>query len=411
MLRENVMEQQETNKNLRVIASTAFLAGLFSSMMQAVWQPFVLSLGAPMSTLGLLEGLGGGNGLVGALIQPLGGWLADRRGRKFFIALRSILGLLLVCFYLLAAILGDWRWLVPGVILLGASLISRPAESSLVAESVHISRRGMAYSIQMVAWIVPGIFAPALGGFIAERWSVVPVFLVRFVLEGVRLLLVLWFLQETLGAGDEKMISWRELGGVLVRMVLPPKGLRGLWWAMSIDVFVWGLGSTLLFGMLSQSYGFTTFQLGVMSGLFSGVWALTQLPIGRLVDRYGCKPFLVLSEAMGLLLVAGWLFSKSFLAFAILHAYFGFLAATWVPAQQALLANSVPAQQRGEAIGRLSAFRGLFAFPAPYIGGLLYDRFGFQAPILANLVGIPIALAALVAAVQDPPTAEPSQPV
>ena len=94
------------------------------------------------------------------------------------------------------------------------------------------------------------------------------------------------------------------------------------------------------------------------------------------------------------------------MAFAALHAYFGFLAATWVPAQQALLANSVPVKQRGEAVGRLSAFRGLFSFPAPYIGGLLYDRFGFQAPILANLAGIVIALVVIIVMVKEPPSAE-----
>ncbi len=53
-------------------------------------------------------------------------------------------------------------------------------------------------------------------------------------------------------------------------------------------------------------------------------------------------------------------------------------------------------------MGRLSAFRGLIGFPAPYIGGLLYDRFGFQAPILANLVGVVIALVAVVVAVKEP---------
>jgi len=35
----------------------------------------------------------------------------------------------------------------------------------------------------------------------------------------------------------------------------------------------------------------------------------------------------------------------------------------------------------------------LIGFPAHYIGGLLYDRFGFKAPIMANLVGVAIALA------------------
>lgn len=403
------MEKAEKQRNMRVIAITAFLAGLFSSMIQAVWQPFVLSLGAPMSTLGLLESLGGWRGIVTALIQPIGGWLSDRLGRKPLVVLGGLLGLLAVSFFVLAAIANDWRLLLPGVIFLGAAMASRPAGSSLVAESVQASQRGTAYSIMMVSWITPGIFAPALGGFIADRWGFIPVFLVRFVLEGLRLLLILWLLQETLSEVSG-LISVSELKGVLVRMVVPPRELRGLYWAMAIDIFVWGLGSALLFGMLNKSYGFTIFQLGVMSSLFSTVWALSQLPIGKLVDRYGCKPFLAFSEAAGIFLVTGWLFSRSFAAFAALHAYFGLLAATWVPAQQVLLANSVPAKQRGEAMGRLSAFRGLIGFPAPYIGGLLYDRFGFQAPILANLVGVVIALVAIIVAVKEPPLADSARP-
>jgi MFS family permease len=92
--------------------------------------------------------------------------------------------------------------------------------------------------------------------------------------------------------------------------------------------------------------------------------------------------------------------------FAALNACFGLIAATWAPAHKAPLANSVPEHQRGEAIGRLAAFRGLIAFPAPYLGGLPYDRFGFQAPILANLVGIIVALVIILVAVKEPPLAE-----
>lgn len=185
-------------------------------------------------------------------------------------------------------------------------------------------------------------------------------------------------------------------------MIVPSRKLRGFYWAMAVDIFVWGLGGALLFGMLSETFGFTTFQLGVMSSLISLVWAVSQLPIGGLVDRYSCKPFLVLSEALGIIVVGGWLLSTSFAAFAALYALFGLVASTWVPAQRALLANSVPAKQLGEEMGRLAAFRGLIGFPAPYLGGLLYDHFGFQAPLLANLVGVVIALVAIVVAVKEP---------
>ncbi len=400
-MRGDSIEKDRISENLRVIATTSFLTGLFSTMTRAVWQPFVLSLGAPMSTLGFLESLGGRRGIATALLQPIGGWLSDRLGRKPLVALGSLLGLLVMVFYVLAAIIGDWRWLLPGVILLGVTLASSPAETSLVAESAQAGRRGAAYSLQMASWIVPGVFAPALGGFIADRWGFAPVFLVRFALEALRLLLILWLLQETLSRVNGG-ISLVELKGVLARMVVPPRELRGFYWAMAVDIFVWGLGGSLLFGMLSETYGFTTLQLGVMSGALSLSWAISQLPIGRLIDRYGSKPFLALSEAIGIIVVGGWLFSTSFVAFAALYALFGLVAATWAPALRALLANSVPTKQLGEAMGRLSAFRGLIGFPAPYIGGLLYDRFGFQAPILANLVGVAIALVAVVVAVKEP---------
>ena len=343
----------------------------------------------------------GRRGITTALIQPIGGWVSDRLGRKPLVALGSILGLLVMVFYVLAAIMGDWRWLLPGVILLGATLAANPARSALVAESARAGQHGAAYSLQMASWIVPGVFAAALGGFIADRWGFSPVFLTRFGLEALRLLLIIWLLQETLSR-VKRGISLGELKGVMARIVVPPRELRGFYWATAVDIFVWGLGGSLLFGMLSETYGFTTFQLGVMSGLLSLAWALTQLPIGRLIDRYGSKPFMVLSEALGIVVVGGWLFSTSFVAFAALYALFGLVAATWSPALRALLANSVPTEQLGEAMGRLSAFRGLIGFPAPYIGGLLYDRFGFQAPILANLVGVAIALVAVVVAVKEP---------
>ncbi|MEA3459996.1 MAG: hypothetical protein U9R11_04930, partial [Chloroflexota bacterium] len=89
-MRGESIEKDGISRNLRAITATAFLAGLFSTMTRAVWQPFVLSLGAPMSTLGFLESLGGRRGIVTALIQLISGWLSDRLGRKPLMALGSL---------------------------------------------------------------------------------------------------------------------------------------------------------------------------------------------------------------------------------------------------------------------------------------------------------------------------------
>jgi MFS family permease len=171
---------------------------------------------------------------------------------------------------------------------------------------------------------------------------------------------------------------------------------------MAVDSVAFGLGLSLLYGMLTQTYGFTTFQLGIMSSLMALAWTVSQWPAGKLIDRIGSKPVMLLSLVGSIPILVGLMFVSSFPAIAGIYAFFGVMGATWVPAQMAMLANSTSENELGEALGRLSAFRGLIGFPAPFVGGLLYDAFGFQAPLLASVVGVAIETVMLVTLVEEP---------
>lgn len=387
--------------NVRILGAITLLGGVRLSMVLAVWQPFALSLGASMPTLGLLESLGGRMGLATGLIQPLGGRLSDRVGRKPLMALASLVAALGLSFYVLAAMAGDWRLLIPGMILIGLAAISIPAKDAMTAESVKSDERGMAYSAIMFFVAISGILASTLGGFIADRWSYAPVFLLCIAGEVLALLLVISFLRETFSRGRGPLRPGK-LRRSWARLIIPPRELRGFYAAMVADAFVGGLGSAILFGLLSKTYHFTTSQLGVMSSAFFTSWALVQLPVGRLIDRYGCKRFVILSKLIHIVVIAGWLTFTRFEAFVLLHLLYGLIPPTWGPAALTLLMGSVPAEKRAEARGRLSALTMLIRSPAPYIGGLLYERVGFRGPILANLVGAVAALILIILLVREP---------
>lgn len=393
--------QQTNSRNLHAVAAKTFLRGMAASMMRAVMQPFVLSLGAPMSTLGLLESLGGLRGILTASLQYYSGWLSDHLGRKPLMILSNVAGVLGIGLFIIAALTGNWLWLMPGIVFMGATLMADPADQSMVAESSQAHRRGAAYSLLMIAWIAPGIFAPALGGWLAGRWGFVPVFVLQAALYILSLLLVLRFLRETIVSSGER-ITWSGIKAATVRLAVPPRRLRGYYWTMAADSFTWGLGFTLLFGMLTQTYGFTTFQLGIMSSLMALAWTLCQWPVGRLIDRFGSKPLMVLSQVGSVPIILGFMSTSSFLPYAGLYAGIGIMAATWVPAQRVMLANSTSDRELGEALGRLAAFQGLIGFPAPFIGGLLYDHLGFHAPLAAGLVGIVVTTVMLVRWVEEP---------
>lgn len=394
------ISEKQQRENLIVLTANSFLRGAHTSVYNVIWQPFALALGASMPTIGLLSSLGGMGGIFTTLAQSFGGWLADRIGRKPFILAASLFIIAAYALFALAGALNLWLLLLGAIILLGFSALSRPAISSMTAESARQEQHGTAFSLTMVAAMVPGIVAPTLGGWLALQIGIVGVFPILLLLEGVSLWLAWRYLRETRGARET--IHWRDLGRAITRSILPPKGLRGFFIATAGDSFSWAMGWGLINGMLRDTYGFSIEQLGLMASVMSLSWAVMQMPIGRWVDRHGLKGIMVFSEATGIPLMIIWLTQTSFEWFVASQVLFALTAATWVPVVNTYLTRAVPPAERSEAFGRLNMFRGLIAFPAAWLGGLLYAWGGIHAPLAANLIGVLAVVALLIVFVNEP---------
>lgn len=391
-------------RNLLVVVTTYFLTGLETSIVNVIWQPFVLSFGLPVSTLGLLTSIGGWNGIVPALVSPMGGWFADRRGRKWLLLGGSATLMSSYALYALAGWTGVALAVAPGIVLAGAAAITRPVAAALTGESVRAGRQGSAFSLVMFANILPGILAPLAGGWLADRVGYVPVFAIALVAESVSFVVVWRILAETRVIAETRL-DWRELLDVFKRVWRPPAGMGGFFVICAMDSFSWGMGWSLLYGLLSKQYHFDGVQLGILASVMSASWALFQLPIGRFIDRRDIKTMLAISEASGPPLLLIWMTQSRFEILAASMALFSLNAAMWVPARNTYVTRAAPAERRAEVFGALTAFTGLLAFPGPFIGGFIYDHWGFAYPFLANLIGSVVTLAVILLYVREPRSA------
>ncbi len=375
--------------NIRILLIQSVIGSIGYGMLLPIWQPFVLSLGASMPVLGGLRGI---ITLLSSISSLLWGKFSDMAGRKPFIVLSYALRAIAILFCIFAR---AWSLLILYAIFMGLSASFQqhnPAISSLIAESVSRRERGTAYGIIMASSTIASAIVAPLGGILAIIWGFRPIFVGCILADLLGIILTAFFIEETLkdiysGSGVKQSRI-----NILRSMIMPEPHLWGFYISLTVDAFAWGLGSYILYGMLVKTYGFTKYHLGLLSTVLSLVWGISQVPIGKLIDKYGRKLFLLISELVGMISLVGWLFSRSFISFAILQIPFALMIATWIPAIAALLADSVPMEKRGQAMGRLQAFRGIFSFPSPYVGGLLFEAYGFKAPIIANLIGAIIAL-------------------
>lgn len=365
--------------NLPAMALSEIVSNTGWNMFEVVWQPYVLGLGATMSILGSLTGA---QTALSSGLQLIVGRISDCVGRKRLLVAAYILTIMGIILSITAR---SWILLIPTILLWSVSgALWEPIFPAMISESVEKDETGTAFSLTSLTWFLPGFYAPALAGYLAERYGFRHVFIILLLTELSAFIIFTMYIKETLKRSA--ILNLRLLINSLREVLTPRFGLSRFYAALIIDRFTWSISQGIFFGMLLKTFNFSLVQLGIISNVFSVSVASSQMPMGKLVDRYGERRFLIMSSVTGSLVLVGYLFSNDFLSFIFCQGLFGLAVSMWIPAFNAHIAKIVPENERGRVFGDLNGLRGLISFPAPILGASLYEKYGFQAPILASLV-------------------------
>ena len=136
--------------------------------------------------------------------------------------------------------------------------------------------------------------------------------------------------------------------------------------------------------------------------VMSLVYAASAYPAGRLQDRIGARPLLLLGLcaliAADVVLAAGASLPAILIGIGLWGLHMGLTQGVLA----ALIAATAPERLRGTAFGLFGLITGLAALVASVLAGLLWDRIGAGATFLAGAAFAATALIAFLLVTQDP---------
>jgi len=393
------------DRNIRALAVTGLISGVYIGMLNGVLQLFPATLGLGVAALGILQAVGNRfSGVAASIAQPIAGHFSDIHGRKVMIVVGSITTIFSMALFVVAALTANWACLFGAFFMFGVSVLGSPSSQAMVAESVGLdtSKMNVAYSVVFLLSSIPGVVTPYLAGVVAGSYGYVIIFLTAALLESVDLFLYVRELYETRSiVRTEQVSSPAEFS--LRESFRIPHGSWGYFGALAMDSFTFGITTTIIYAMIQARFGYSDPQIGIMVSVLSLATILLQYPATKLLLVLGGRKTIAFSEALGTLLMAGWAIAGSFPAFLLLSVVFGACVSTWVPGVQSLVMMNSPEHERGGIGGKVAAVRGLVAFPAPILGGFLYQGLGYEAPIIASAVGTAITAVLLLKYVPERP--------
>ena len=384
----NFSAQLALEGNIRVLAVQTLMSQLGFGMFYVIWQPYILSTGVRIVDLGVVQTVINLSTTAGLIVW---GVMSDRLGRKPIIlaaqACRSIAIVALL-------ISGDFLFLLVFAFFMGFSSLfmqGNPAKSALITESVGDERRATAYSVLMSISMIVNTATASAGGWLAMTSGYTPIFYICLVGDVLGLILMFAYLKET---HEPVEFDGKKSGGIwegVKGLLMPEAGIWKLYAILLVMGFGYSTGFSLFYGTLVDNYGFTEFQLGLLSTAFNLTWGLSSIPIGRTSDRFGRKPMLMASWAMAVISIVGFIFSRRFEMFLLFEVVSGLDPSFWVPAWMSLISEKVPSERRSTVMGKIDAAARLAGIPAPWLGGLLYSAYGFGAPLSVHLGSLVIS--------------------
>jgi MFS family permease len=309
-----------------------------------------------------------------------GGQLTHRMGDRGSLIL---FGVLTVAGYVL--FLGadaPWAAILAALLILGWEPLSVPVTFTTVGATVHASRRGMAFALQSIQKRLPKILGPFIAGIVLDAAVRATGSRRQGEIDGMKVLVagalvlglaslaiqVRWMPRHpSPPPGPSAAQILRDLHPVLRRLLLAEVFTR--WCDWLVREFV------VLYIVLVRGISLAT--AGALIALQNVTALLTYLPVGRMTQAVGLRPFIgvtfvffaLFPLVLALVPDADWLW----LAFVV----YG-LREVGEPARKALITSLFPPEARARGVGLYWGIRSFALCGASLVGAGLWYGFGPQ---------------------------------
>lgn len=322
--------------------------------------------------------------LVSAIVSPMWGSLADRKGRKLML-LRASLGMA-IAILLQAFATNVWQLLLLRA-LMGLTSGYIPNAMALVASQVPRDRSGWAISTLSTAQISGVIGGPLMGGFLADHVGLRAVFLITAVLLMVSFLVTLFLIKE----GARPTVSKAErLSGKAVFASLPYPGLMISLFITTMVIQLCNGSVGPILALFIQSMAPESNNIAFLSGMIAavpGISALMSAPrLGKLGDRIGTGRILMATLIVAVVLFFAMSFVTTPLQLGVLRFLLGFADGAMLPAVQTLLIKYSSDRVTGRIFGYNQSFMYLGNVAGPLMGAAVSAMAGFRWVFAATAV-------------------------
>ena len=391
------------HRNVWATSGTSFFTDVSSEMLLNVLPLFLSNvLGVRVWAVGVVEGLAEA---TSSILKLYSGWLSDRLGtRKWPAVAGYAISALSKPFYYIAS-----SWGAVAAIRLGDRVgkgVRTAPRDALLADSTPAGRRGFAFGLHRAADTAGAVIGIAVsiwvvrqvqgGGALLEAetfrnlvlWSLLPAFL------GVAVLAVGARDVGAKGGGRGNGGRGREgdpgSGAGTSRPRLRLRGLgRGFAAFVACSViFELGNSADAFLVLRAQERGLSVAGILWLLLAFNVVYTLVSTPAGLLADHIPRKRVVAAAWGLYALIYLGFALADTTTHVTVLYLMYGCYHGLVAGAAKALVADLVPAAQRGTAYGGHAAAIGLATLPASLLAGVLWEGlfgwhgFGPAAPFV-----------------------------
>lgn len=371
-------------RNTSLLLATLVLAGTGERLWLGFAPKYLQTLGAGVFIIGLFDAL---QTLLGAVYAYPGGWLTDRLGQRrsliFFSAL-SVAG------YLLILVWRHWLALVLGAFLfLAWSALSLPATFAIIATSLSARQYTMGVGIQSMVRRVPMMIGPLIGGWLVNQFGWhrgVELALLGCVLCTSAAMLVQWFMTDSSQPFESRLRSDQSFFSI-VRSFSPT--LRELLVSDILIRFCERIPYAFVILWAMDRGGVNAQEYGALVAIEMITAMVCYVPVAHLADKYGRRPFVLITFVFFTLFPVSLLLAKTFAWLALAFVVRG-LKEFGEPARKALIITQAPPELRARTYGAYYLIRDCVVTTGSFLGAWLWKispEANFLVAALCGAVG------------------------